>query len=250
MSNSITLLCRTQDSGPIYTLPSLCPTLRLHLMMVTWQLISSEPKWSKVIQSDLKWRPHFSTFCHNCLNILFSTFKIDWEPKKQKPGSASPILIRFRSFTAFEHLVRIFGDQNQFSNYVALSVASWRTPLAQRATRKAQCSVTMRWGQTIWWHLFCVLLKPKTAVQNIDLFWWDYFLDFFRFVITQVTYTAMKNTDLFCWDYGVESVLSYLPLSHVAGQMMDVFLIMSKVVKQATVLIVCEQFGMRLANLI
>ena len=60
----------------------------------------------------------------------------------------------------------------------------------------------------------------------------------------------MKNTDLFCWDYGVESVLSYLPLSHVAGQMMDVFLIMSKVVKQATVLIVCEQFGMRLANLI
>ena len=44
----------------------------------------------------------------------------------------------------------------------------------------------------------------------------------------------MQNTDLFCWDYGVESVLSYLPLSHVAGQMMDVFLIMSKVVKQAT----------------
>ena len=75
-------------------------------------------------------------------------------------------------------------------------------------------------------------------------------MDFFRYVITQVTYTAMKNTDLFCWDYGVESVLSYLPLSHVAGQMMDVFLIMSKVVKQATVLIVCEQFGMRLANLI
>ena len=44
-----------------------------------------------------------------------------------------------------------------------------------------------------------------------------------------VTYTAVQNTDLFCWDYGVESVLSYLPLSHVAGQMMDVFLIMSKV---------------------
>ena len=43
-----------------------------------------------------------------------------------------------------------------------------------------------------------------------------------------VTYTAVQNTDLFCWDYGVESVLSYLPLSHVAGQMMDVFLIMSK----------------------
>ena len=44
-----------------------------------------------------------------------------------------------------------------------------------------------------------------------------------------MTYTAIQNTDLFCWDYGVESVLSYLPLSHVAGQMMDVFLIMSKV---------------------
>ena len=51
------------------------------------------------------------------------------------------------------------------------------------------------------------------------------------FFNTQVTYTAVQNTDLFCWDYGVESVLSYLPLSHVAGQMMDVFLIMSKVVK-------------------
>ena len=50
------------------------------------------------------------------------------------------------------------------------------------------------------------------------------------FFNTQVTYTAIQNTDLFCWDYGVESVLSYLPLSHVAGQMMDVFLIMSKVV--------------------
>ena len=50
-----------------------------------------------------------------------------------------------------------------------------------------------------------------------------------------VTYTAVQNTDLFCWDYGVESVLSYLPLSHVAGQMMDVFLIMSKVVKRATI---------------
>ena len=49
------------------------------------------------------------------------------------------------------------------------------------------------------------------------------------FFNTQVTYTAIQNTDLFCWDYGVESVLSYLPLSHVAGQMMDVFLIMSKV---------------------
>ena len=49
-----------------------------------------------------------------------------------------------------------------------------------------------------------------------------------------MTYTAVQNTDLFCWDYGVESVLSYLPLSHVAGQMMDVFLIMSKVVKFGT----------------
>ena len=54
---------------------------------------------------------------------------------------------------------------------------------------------------------------------------------FLSFVETQVTYTAVQNTDLFCWDYGVESVLSYLPLSHVAGQMMDVFLIMSKVLE-------------------
>ena len=51
----------------------------------------------------------------------------------------------------------------------------------------------------------------------------------FSNISTKVTYTAIQNTDLFCWDYGVESVLSYLPLSHVAGQMMDVFLIMSKV---------------------
>ena len=51
----------------------------------------------------------------------------------------------------------------------------------------------------------------------------------FSNISIKVTYTAIQNTDLFCWDYGVESVLSYLPLSHVAGQMMDVFLIMSKV---------------------
>ena len=56
-----------------------------------------------------------------------------------------------------------------------------------------------------------------------------------------MTYTAVQNTDLFCWDYGVESVLSYLPLSHVAGQMMDVFLIMSKVVKHQALLLVCEK---------
>ena len=61
-------------------------------------------------------------------------------------------------------------------------------------------------------------------------------------MLSQVTYTAVQNTDLFCWDYGVESVLSYLPLSHVAGQMMDVFLIMSKVVKHIAFLtIVCQQ---------
>ena len=78
------------------------------------------------------------------------------------------------------------------------------------------------------------------------------YLRFSKSVITQVTYTAIQNTDLFCWDYGVESVLSYLPLSHVAGQMMDVFLIMSKVVKHQAPLLVCEkkigQFGMRFPN--
>ena len=97
---------------------------------------------------------------------------------------------------------------HQVSNFT-FSVASSRTPPAPQAIRKARCSATMRY-------------------QRGKCF-------FLSFVETQVTYTAVQNTDLFCWDYGVESVLSYLPLSHVAGQMMDVFLIMSKVVKRATI---------------
>ena len=66
--------------------------------------------------------------------------------------------------------------------------------------------------------------QPRCGINEENVF-------FLSFVETQVTYTAVQNTDLFCWDYGVESVLSYLPLSHVAGQMMDVFLIMSKVLE-------------------
>ena len=85
-----------------------------------------------------------------------------------------------------------------------LSVASWRTLLAQQAIPRVQCSAMTQWVQK----------NNSTIFLNIFI---------------KVTYTAIQNTDLFCWDYGVESVLSYLPLSHVAGQMMDVFLIMSKV---------------------
>ena len=43
-----------------------------------------------------------------------------------------------------------------------------------------------------------------------------------------ITYSARQNTALFKWSYGQERVLSYLPLSHVAGGMMDIFLIMSQ----------------------
>ena len=99
-------------------------------------------------------------------------------------------------------MVKIPIHSHQVSNFT-FSVASSRTPPAPQATRKAQCSATTRYQRGIFYH----------------------------FVETQVTYTAVQNTDLFCWDYGVESVLSYLPLSHVAGQMMDVFLIMSKVLE-------------------
>ena len=42
-----------------------------------------------------------------------------------------------------------------------------------------------------------------------------------------ITYTARQNTAHFSWQYGQESVLSYLPLSHVAGLMMDMYLIMA-----------------------
>ena len=43
-----------------------------------------------------------------------------------------------------------------------------------------------------------------------------------------ITYSARQNTAQFKWRYGQERVLSYLPLSHVAGNMMDIFLIMSQ----------------------
>ena len=43
-----------------------------------------------------------------------------------------------------------------------------------------------------------------------------------------MTYTANYNTNLFNWQYGKESVLSYLPQSHIAGMMMDMFMIMAK----------------------
>ena len=115
MSNSITLLCRTQDSGPIYTLPSLCPTLRLHLMIVTWQLISSEPKWSKVIQSDLKWRPHFSTFCHNFLNIhIFSQLSKLIESQRSKS-----LGLPRRSWSVFGLLLLL----NIWSGYLVIRIS-------------------------------------------------------------------------------------------------------------------------------
>ena len=43
-----------------------------------------------------------------------------------------------------------------------------------------------------------------------------------------VTYAAIQDSDFYDWQYGKESVLSYLPQSHIAGMMMDQFLIMSK----------------------
>ena len=43
-----------------------------------------------------------------------------------------------------------------------------------------------------------------------------------------ITYSASQNTTFFEWEYGKESVMSYLPQSHVAGMMMDVYLPMSK----------------------
>lgn len=43
-----------------------------------------------------------------------------------------------------------------------------------------------------------------------------------------ITYAAIRNTEHYGWQYGTESVMSYLPQSHIAGMMMDVYLIMSK----------------------
>jgi len=43
-----------------------------------------------------------------------------------------------------------------------------------------------------------------------------------------ITYAASQNTNFFGWQYGKEAVMSYLPLSHVAGMMMDVYMPMSK----------------------
>eukprot|EP00092_Neocalanus_flemingeri_P015406 GFUD01016671.1.p1 GENE.GFUD01016671.1~~GFUD01016671.1.p1 ORF type:complete len:503 (-),score=107.18 GFUD01016671.1:41-1348(-) len=43
-----------------------------------------------------------------------------------------------------------------------------------------------------------------------------------------ITYSAIQNTNFFGWQYGKESVMSYLPQSHIAGMMMDVYMPMSK----------------------
>ena len=65
-------------------------------------------------------------------------------------------------------------------NDITFSVASWRTPPAQRAIPKARCSATTRWEQKIWkkivfrnqYDLYC------SSVQNMDLFCqsdiWDF----------------------------------------------------------------------------
>ena len=43
-----------------------------------------------------------------------------------------------------------------------------------------------------------------------------------------VTYISRQNTALFSWSYGTESVLSYLPLSHIAGQMFEIYMVMAQ----------------------
>ena len=42
-----------------------------------------------------------------------------------------------------------------------------------------------------------------------------------------VVFTAVQNTTFFKWNPGVESVLSYLPQCHMAGIMMDQFMVMA-----------------------
>ena len=43
-----------------------------------------------------------------------------------------------------------------------------------------------------------------------------------------ITYAAIQNTDYDDWEYGRESVMAYLPQSHIAGMMIDIYCIMSK----------------------
>ena len=42
-----------------------------------------------------------------------------------------------------------------------------------------------------------------------------------------VVFTAVQNTEFFKWNPGQESVLSYLPQCHMAGIMMDQFMVMA-----------------------
>jgi len=42
-----------------------------------------------------------------------------------------------------------------------------------------------------------------------------------------ITYSAMVDAQYFGWEYGKESVMSYLPQSHIAGMMVDQFIIMA-----------------------
>ena len=44
-----------------------------------------------------------------------------------------------------------------------------------------------------------------------------------------LVFTAQQNTDFFKWQFGQERVLSYLPQNHLAGMMMDQFMVMAKV---------------------
>ena len=44
-----------------------------------------------------------------------------------------------------------------------------------------------------------------------------------------LVFTAQQNTDFFKWQFGQERVLSYLPQNHLAGMMMDHFMVMAKV---------------------
>ena len=43
-----------------------------------------------------------------------------------------------------------------------------------------------------------------------------------------VTYMSRQTTAFYNWSYGTESVLSYLPLSHIAGQMFEIYMIMAQ----------------------
>lgn len=45
-----------------------------------------------------------------------------------------------------------------------------------------------------------------------------------------LVFTAQQNTDFFKWQFGQERVLSYLPQNHLAGMMMDQFMVMAKVI--------------------